>query len=165
MKLITSEEKIRLLKQVCELFAKNEIAYLTYGSMAYLLLTNDDKMPIRDIDIIIKEIDFDRLIKLLSESNLFLNPIKTAYSIHANSLVYQGYDGKSFDISIDSYEHYFQIHEINFDDYQIIELDSIPIKIMKTKNLIESYRVGVRGQNEEKIEEYKDKIEKLRFSV
>lgn len=156
---ITPEEKIQILKNICELLEKNNLDYLVYGSMGYQLLTGDKGQPVRDIDIVVKQSDFAQLSELLP--SLKLNPIPTPYTIHANSVSYLGEDGKPFDISFDSYEHYFNQHNINLGNYIEVGLEGVKVRVMKPEDLVKIYDVGLKGNNEEKLQEYQDKIRKL----
>lgn len=157
--LITQEQKIQLLRDVCDTLNQNGVDYLVYGSLGYRLLTGDESVQARDIDIVVKQDDFPKLAGLLP--NLKLNPISTLYTIHANSERYLGEDGKPFDISFDSYEHYFNQHNINLGNYIEVGLEGVKVRVVKPEDLVKIYDVGLKGNNEEKLQEYQDKIRKL----
>lgn len=157
---ITVEENLQLLKDVCGLLNKNNLDYLVYGSSGYRLITGDQDVPIRDLDIVVKQSDFPQLTKSLP--SLSFNPIQTPFTIHANSLTLHGEDGKPFDVSLDSYEHYFFCHNVDLKNFIEIDLQSVLIRVMTAQDLIKIYEIGSRGSNQDKVQEYKEKINNLK---
>ncbi|QQR93361.1 hypothetical protein IPJ91_02795 [bacterium] len=107
-------------QQIANILDSNHINYLVYGSFGkYLHGFDIDKC--NDIDIIIKEIDLNKIYEVFkSDYNCFLYK----YGLHANSKYFANYKNETFDISFDSYEHYFLDNgiKLNFHkDCQIID--------------------------------------------
>lgn len=136
MEIISPENILKLLSKVCDLLSKNNIAYLVYGSVA-LNLYDGQNRRVSDIDIIIREADFEKITELLDDS---FNPIQTSFTIHANSKEYLGYNNKPFDISFDSYEHYFQGMDIAISEATDREVEGVKIKIMPLDSLEKVYQ-------------------------
>lgn len=111
--------------------------------------------------MVVRQADFPTLIEILPDLSFY--PIQTPYTIHANSLIFKGEDGRPFDVSFDSYEHYFIPHNINLNNSFEVDLKSTPIRVMNTQDLIKIYEVGLKGGNQTKIREYEHKINNLRF--
>jgi hypothetical protein len=100
---VASEQEIySLLEKTCVTLEEASLDYLVYGSAAYVAVTGD-RVDIHDLDIMVRQSDFGRLASVLGQPGLALKPIITPFTIHANSLVHQGMDGKPFDISLDSW--------------------------------------------------------------
>ncbi len=135
MEAITLKQVYSLLSDVCKLMNENNIQYLVYGSVALNLIKGKEN-DVHDIDIIVKESDFDKIKNILPNS---FNPIQTEFSIHANSKEYIGKDNKPFDISFDSFEHYFQKESINIKTFTEMTIDEIIIKVMPVKSLNKIY--------------------------
>jgi len=114
---------------------KNNIQYLVYGSVALNLLKRQEN-DVHDIDIIVNESDFDKIKNILPNS---FDPIQTEFSIHANSKEYIGKDNKPFDISFDSFEHYFQKYKIDISNAEEIQLESVTLNILPKKDLLGLY--------------------------
>lgn len=72
---ITGSQVLALLQGICTLMDGNSIPYLVYGSVAYSLIT-DDQVEWNDIDIVVSESDFERLVIALGSSNLTWCPFK-----------------------------------------------------------------------------------------
>ncbi len=116
-----------MLSEICDLMNKNSIHYLVYGSVAMNLL-KDQENDVHDIDIIVKESDFDKIKNILPDS---FNPIQTEFSIHANSKEYSGSDNKPFDISFDSFEHYFKNDSMYLSDFTEKNIEGMVIKVIQ----------------------------------
>jgi hypothetical protein len=149
---ISSEQIKNLLISLCQIFQKEDIPYLIYGSTEVVLLTDNNFDKVNDIDVITKQSDFDRLSNFLKEPSLKLNPITTSDTIHANSLIYSGNNGQPFDISFDSYEHYFEHLDVNLNEYQEKIIDGVHIKIMPLKKLVQIYETYRAEKDDGKIE-------------
>lgn len=147
----------QLVKKVSDVLNEASIKYLIGGSFAFKLLTNED-IDVHDVDIIVSDKDFDRLMVLLTRPELNLNPIRTPYTIHANRLILKGTDNKPFDISFDSYEYYYNDSGINLNNFLEIEIDGIGIKLTTREDLIKVYEAALKGGNVHKFDEYKRKI-------
>jgi hypothetical protein len=135
MKSITYPEILELISRVSALLNKNKVPYLIYGSLAYKLITKDEAGAVHDVDILVKQDDFDKLEQLLKDKNLKLNPVKSEFNIHANHMFFTGEDGKQFDLSFDSIDHYFRKFPIDLSDYEKAVLGGVEIKLMKRENL------------------------------
>ncbi len=161
MKIISINEIRDLTKTICEALNRYEIKYLLYGSYAYSLLTKDSTTLVNDIDVVISDKTFNKVIEMIVNNNLGLKPIKTSRSIHANSLTYTDKNGESFDISFDSFEYYFKKLKIDLDNYFEINMEGINLKLIRPKDLIKVYKQGIRSSNTDKIEDYQHKLSRL----
>lgn len=155
---ITRTAALALAGEVCALLEANAVPHLLYGSAAYALVTGDEATQPGDLDIIVRQSDFDRICGLLDGSALSLTPIRTPFSIHANSTAYEAPDATPFDVSLDSYEHYFENRGFEFGAGQRLH----GIRVMSTADLIRAYEVGLGGANEAKKAEYIRKLKQLR---
>ncbi len=135
VKVISIKQIYQFVCEVCGLLNENNIPYLVYGSVALNLL-NGQENEVGDIDIIVKETDFEKIKNILPDS---FSPIQTEFSVHANSREYLGRNGKPFDISFDSYEHYFQNENVDMNDSVIKEVNEISISILPPKPLKRIY--------------------------
>ena len=136
MILISTKQIYDLLVQVCSLLNKNNINYLVHGSMAKNLFA-DKQAEVNDIDVIVSENDFQKLENLLSDD---FNITITDFNAHANSKRYKGKDDKPFDISFDSYEHYFEKNDVEISDASINEVMGIKIKTLPFVKLESIYK-------------------------
>ena len=143
-RMITNKQIYQMLSEVCDLLNKNNIQYLVYGSAAINLLAGEEKY-INDIDIIVKETDFEKIKNVLPNS---FDPIQTKFNIHANSKEYSGKDGKSFDISFDSYLHYFNEEGVNFNNYVEKEIAGVAVKVIVEETLKRIYKKYPKGSAE-----------------
>lgn len=138
MEAISIKQTYNLLIQICSILNEHNITYLVYGSLARNLYSGNNNR-VGDIDIIISEKDFSKLESLLNEHfNLGISK----FNIHANSKTYNNEDGKPFDISLDSYEHYFIKDGIKFSDCSLVEVSDTKVKILskeKLERLYDSY--------------------------
>ncbi len=150
-KLVNKVIVYQSLAEVCGFLNKENIEYLVYGSAAYLLY-GDEEASVHDIDLIVKEKDFETITSFIK--NLNFNPIKTPFSIHANSTNYKGLDDKPFDVSFDSYEYYFQKHNINLSNFENIKVKDVEIKVIKKDYLKKIYMIGVKQGYEKAAENY-----------
>lgn len=157
---ISWEQILDLLKSVCQIFNDNGISYLVCGSLAYQLIIKEE-VTIHDIDIIVHEVDFDKSIELLLKPELNLNPIKTEFSVHVDHKLLMGSDGKPFDISLDSYEHYYSKSGINLNAFQEIDIRVVPVKVAMVEDMIKIYKTALGGGNIDKFPEYERKIKVL----
>lgn len=131
--------------------------YLIYGSFAYSYYTGKN-IDLNDIDIIASKKSFDNIKKALDK-----NPNWKVYEwekgLHINSAKHLGIDGKPFDISIDSYEDFFQHKGISLKDYQFLDKES-NIKLITLDNLSLLY-LRISQTDSEKKEKYKNKSDVL----
>ncbi|MPZ50018.1 MAG: hypothetical protein GEU75_12110 [Dehalococcoidia bacterium] len=158
MQSIKRDDVFTLLERVCQRLTLDGIDYVVYGSAGYALLTEAAIEP-ADVDIMVWQADLDRICTSLSEPDLALNSILTPFSVHANSLIYNGPDGKPFDISLDSWEHYFTEAGLDFGRYE--EVGSTKIRVMQPEDLLCAYEIGLDGGNDWKYDEYARKIDRL----
>lgn len=61
---------ILLAKKVISICQKNKILLTIYGSFPHFYHTCDEKMNVNDLDILVKEKDFSKLIKALKKDNI-----------------------------------------------------------------------------------------------
>ncbi|MDP2672171.1 MAG: hypothetical protein Q8O68_01525 [Candidatus Daviesbacteria bacterium] len=134
--------------------------YLVGGSTAYRLLTKEE-IEIHDVDIIVYQRDFDKLEDILGNPTLNLNPIETEFSIHANHKKLMGDDSKPFDISFDSFEHYYSNSGFDVISHQEINIDDVLVKTASVDGLILIYKTALTGSNTDKFHEYERKIKVL----
>jgi len=137
MEAIKSKQIYLLLAQTCSVLNKNKIQYLVYGSVAMNLLTNQEQ-EVNDIDIMVNEIDFEKIKNILPDS---LKPIQTKFSIHANSKKYLGKNNKPFDVSFDSYEYYFQKTGLDMLKPVRKEMEGVLINLMPFNSLKKLYEI------------------------
>ena len=156
MEKITWEQILDLLKKVCKVLNENRVDYLVSGSIAYKLLTKEE-LKIHDADIVVYKRDFDKLVSILSAPELNLNPIKTEFSIHANHKLWTVVDGKPFDLSFDSFEHYYSNSGFDVTSYKEINIDGVLIKTASAEDLMRIYKTALAGGNIDKFDEYKRK--------
>lgn len=157
---VSYKDILRLTAQISGALTSESIDHLVSGSLAFKVLTDDEKTMIHDVDIIVYEKGFDGITALLSDLRFNLNPIKTPYSIHANHKEYSGEDGKPFDFSFDSYEHYYQ-GAVDMSDYQNYPLDEGEIRLISKDGLINVYKKALTGSNTDKYPAYRKKIDRL----
>jgi hypothetical protein len=159
MALIGKKEIFLLLEKVCLTMQEASVDYLVYGSACYAVLSGG-QADIHDLDIIVPQSSFGLLRSLLAQPELALKPIVTPYTIHANSLVYEGPDGRPFDVSLDSFEYYFQ--PCGFDLLRYTAFGPRRLKVMTCEDLVRAYEIGLAGGNSWKLEEYEQKANRLR---
>jgi hypothetical protein len=163
MALIGKKEIFLLLEKVCLAMEEASVDYLVYGSACYAALSGDEQADIHDLDIIVPQSSFGLLRSLLAQPELALKPIVTPYTVHANSLVYEGPDGRPFDVSLDAFEHYFQ--PSGFDLLRYTAFGPQRLKFMTREDLVRAYEIGLAGGNAWKLEEYEQKANRLRTLV
>ena len=153
-----------LLKKIGKLFSENNIHYALYGSLAFNILTNSDK-SVSDIDIIVYKKDFPQIKALLKERITEVIPIQTDHSIHVNHKIYLGQDGKPFDISLDSYEHYFKKQGLDLKNTNKISIKGTEIRVLSPEELLVSYEIATNGPNVHKHTEYLRKRDVLKGMI
>lgn len=156
----TLEQIEKLITQIAKLLDEAEIDYLLYGSLGYWLLTKQATL-INDIDIIVSKKDFGKIVDAINKLDLEINPIVSENAIHANHLKLIGNDNKPFDISFDSYEHYFKHLGIDLNNYLDFAMKDAKLKLIAKQDLIKIYEIGVKSNNIEKSDGYKEKLKVL----
>jgi predicted nucleotidyltransferase len=153
----TNEQTLELLKNVALVLNENRVNYLVCGSLAFRLVTGEP-VVIHDIDIIVHEQDFPKLRELLSDQSLNLDPIQTEFSIHANHKSLVGDDAKPFDVSLDSFEHYYTETGIDIDQFKGMDINGVEVKVARIEDMIRVYKKALKGGNVEKFPEYERKL-------
>jgi hypothetical protein len=161
MRRVLAKEIFKIAQTVFDVLNKTKVEYLLYGSLAVNLLTQDDKSKVNDVDIIVSEGNFPKLMVLLSDPKLELDPKRTAHNIHANHLRIKGYDNKPFDLSFDSYEHYFSDREIDIKSYTEKSINDTKVKTINREDPLKVYE-SVSRKNGVIQSAHKDKINKLK---
>lgn len=69
-----------------------------------------------------------------------------------------GEDHKPFDVSLDSFEHYYKNAGIQVDNFEIIKVNGLDVKVISKEGLIKCYEIALDGENTDKFAEYKRKI-------
>ena len=95
-------EILSILSTIANELNNAGIDYLVYGSVAYFLYTNDRSTPVNDIDIIVRERDFNEINEIFETETLPFKVFAYPNNIHANHLELKGTDMKPFDVSFDS---------------------------------------------------------------
>ncbi|MBD3363076.1 hypothetical protein GF362_05130 [Candidatus Dojkabacteria bacterium] len=149
---------IKLFAEISNKLSLKDIKYLLYGSVAYFLYTRDEQAEINDIDIIVKEKDFDKIMEIFDNFELPYKFFRTKHNLHANHLNIKMNDGKPFDISFDSFEYYFKDHGIRMGRLKKFIISETEIKTVILEDLIKIYKLGVCGRNLDKIKEYERKL-------
>lgn len=138
------------------------IPYLVYGSYAYQHYINDDDVLINDIDIIVNQSDFDNIQHLFEEKNLPYKLYVSEFTIHANHNQEIGNDGKPFDISFDSFEHYFSKFGVDIGKFtKKILSDEVITHLIKKDDLMKIYDFGSKDATNPKSEKYEARLTKL----
>ena len=158
---ITPKEIKNLCVEICELLKDLQIPYLLYGGMAYYLYTKDEDTEINDIDIIVSETSFEKTVNYIEDNKPLLKPIQTPCSIHINHKKLIGNDGKPFDISLDSYEHYFMKIGIDLASYDLSILNEKSIRTIPRESLIKVYEHATKVSEDKKAKKYLEKIRGL----
>ncbi len=140
------ETVLNLLADIAGYFDALKVNYLVYGSIAYLIFTKDLGLYVNDIDIIVSKDDFDRISEVFANNDLPYNLNITENAIHANHKTLTGNDGKPFDVSLDSFEHYFEGRGITFEDFTSVKIDGAEVKVLPKNKLIELYEGKSKDQ-------------------
>jgi hypothetical protein len=152
----------KLLEQILQLLNEANIPYLVYGSYALTHYIKSNAISVNDIDIIVSKSSFDHIEELFERNRLPFKLFVSDHEIHANHNSIIGNDAKPFDISFDSYEHYFAKYDINIDKYTKKHLSSgIVIHLAKKEDLLSIYNIGANDEFNPKKEQYKEKLERL----
>lgn len=153
-------EMERIVSEISNLLNIANVHYLVYGSFAYSVYIKEDLL-INDIDIMVSQKDFNFIVTMLKESGLPYTVHESQYSLHVNHNHFVGYDGKPFDISLDSYQKYFSNLDLDFDNCFSKVINGVDIKFVNIEDLIKIYEIGSNGSNGDKIKEYKRKVRRL----
>jgi hypothetical protein len=139
MKPSSWEEVTRLAAGVCGLLAASSVPHVLYGSVAYRLRTGDQDAEPGDIDIVVSEANFDAICEMLLRArDLRFSPLNTGFSVHAASASLTTPDGLPFDVSFDSFEHYFARHGFDLLRFQTLR----SIRVMTDLDLVRAYEIS-----------------------
>ncbi len=162
MATISQKQIEHLCSEISSILSKLQINYLIYGSMAFYIYSGRKMTTINDIDIIVSETRFGEIVNHIRSHNPELCPIQTEFSIHINHNQYLGSNEKLFDISIDSYEHYFEDYGIELARGEIHTLGGVQIKLIHKADLINLYDIFGSNSRVIKSKEYLRKVKALR---
>lgn len=143
------EKLLSLSKVLFDICEKHNIQPIVYGSLAYVFFTQDEKIEINDIDLLVPEEVFPIIIEEIKKQK-GLSYQETNY----NSLkVFQN----NVKITFDSIKHYYSGLPENFIE---ISINNFPFKIINLEALKEIY---IRGRNNIPVKKdaYQKKIDSL----
>jgi hypothetical protein len=128
-------EKLLLFsEELYKVFVQYNFKQITYGSLAYLYYTKDQRITINDIDFLIPECEFETLI---SESNNHDTFRCETTSYHSLKIL-----KNDMKISFDSIEHYLN----NLPSKSIpAEINGVRFNILNLQSLKEAYRLGIES--------------------
>jgi hypothetical protein len=128
-------EKLLLFsEELYKIFAQYNFKQITYGSLAYLYYTKDERMTINDIDFLIPESAFETLISESNNHNTFSCETTSYHSLKILK--------DDLKISFDSIEHYLN----NLPSKSTsAEINGIRFNILNLQSLKEAYRLGIES--------------------
>ena len=136
-------------KELLEVCGKLKIKPIVYGSLAYAFYTKDETINIHDLDFLVPESSFVKLI----------NKIKVSKKLHYEETDYNSLKVFKDEVKItfDAIEKYYNDLP---NDFINVEINSIPFTIVKLNSLKEVYN---RGKNTipTKREQYSKKLKQL----
>lgn len=151
-----------LLQEISVVLNEAGIPYLVYGSYAFQHYTYDYEVLINDVDIIVNQSDFENIQHVFEKKNLQYKLYVSDFTIHANHKQEIGNDNKPFDISFDSYDHYFSKFDIDISKFtKKILSNEVITHIMKKDNLIKIYEFGSNYTTNPKSDKYRARLAKF----
>ncbi len=156
------EDILEVTTCVARVLNEVDINYLVTGSMAYRVVTGDELALVHDVDIIVSQADLEQIERIFSQPSSEFVPYKSEFSVHANHKFLKGLDDQPFDVSLDSYEHYYQSMGIQIEDHQIINIAGTPVKVMTSDQLKQVYTFVIENRGPEKREENQRKLSILK---
>ena len=150
------KELIPFAQRIIKLLQKNKIPPVIYGSFAHFYHTKDKNMKVNDIDIIIKEKDFKKTVKLLED-----NKIKFKYYPEWPGIIIKKAKLKvEIDAIANDYKTIKEKTLFKKNGSKIIDFYGIKIGILKLNDLIEMYPITYNRSTEDKAR-IKKKIKNL----
>ena len=136
-------------KELFKIFNKLKIKPIVYGSVSYAFYTKDQNIEIHDIDLLVPESSFVKIIGEIKEDK------KLCYEeTNYHSLKIFKDDAK---ITCDSIEKYYKNLPHDFVE---IKINNVPFTILSLKALTKIYKRG-KAKASFKRESYSNKLEKL----
>ena len=128
-------EKLLLFsEELYKIFVQYNFKQITYGSLAYLYYTKDERMTINDIDFLIPESEFETLITVSNNHDTFSCETTSYHSLKILK--------DDMKISFDSIEHYLN----NLPSKSIsAEINGFRFNILNLQSLKEAYRLGIES--------------------
>jgi hypothetical protein len=150
------------LKSLRDVLDTTGIDRIYYGAYAYYLYTGE-QLDIDDIDVMIHNKDFDKLIVALLISKLNFDVERTDHSMYVYLHEWKNDKDELIKISFDSYEHYFKRYGIKMSKYNDEYFKRYGLRIIPKEELIRVYKLGLEKAVEEKRGDYRRKLDYLRF--
>lgn len=122
---------IGFLKDLLKICDGLKIAPVVYGSLAYAMHTQDESVDINDIDLLVPEVSFPKLIEKIADTG-FLKFEETTY--HSLKVFKD-----ELKISFDAIEEYYKGLP---DDFHKETIHDVPVQIVGRQALIEVYKRG-----------------------
>ncbi len=143
-------------KEILDLCGELSITPIVYGSLAYFAHTNDDSLPVNDIDFLVPETSFDALILKLSKME-GLTYEKMPY--HSIEVFKNG-----IEMDLDSMEHFLDPRPRNA---STVEINGQAFQILNKPALIEIYQEALDNMPDErhlddKRAKYQKKLDNLK---
>lgn len=120
--------------ELFELCRKLESKPIVYGSLAYTYHTSDSSVAINDIDLLVPETIFPKLVELLDQSPEFTYELTTYHSLKVFK--------NDLKISFDGIEHY--LAGLDHDSLEV-EINGTPFSLVSKEILKEVYKRGVEN--------------------
>jgi hypothetical protein len=138
------KELIPFTKHIIKLLRKNKIYTVIYGSYSHFVHTNNSKMKINDIDLLIKKKDFKNAVKILKNDG-----IKFKYYPKWETIVIK--NGK-LKVEIDSVCNDYKLLTDNnlFTSTKKTSFYGISVKMITLDQLEEMYLVAYKKTTEDK---------------
>ncbi len=136
-------------KEVVQILKEAKSKPVLYGSLGVLAHTNDRTIEVNDIDLLVKEKYFEKIIELLEEKDVGFRHDKKWHVLQIFK--------EDLKIEIDSID-YWQPKLAK--EYDIIKIDGLKMKILTLKSLKEVYRKASES-SDDKPEENRKKLELL----
>jgi hypothetical protein len=122
------------------------------GSLAVFAYTKNTDINVNDIDMLIPEDDFSKIIPVLEERGI-------EYKLKEYHVLQVFKDDLKIDF--DSIDYWPKVWKIDLpQSYEIIQISGFKVRIIGLGDLIQTYKIG-SGGNEKRAEDYKSKLEAL----
>lgn len=131
---------------------ETDVAPVVWGSLAYFLHTKDKKIIIHDIDFLVPEKSFEKIIKNLRNKNVNYRYTKKWHVIE----LFNG----DLKIDIDSIDYWYKGSK----DFKNFEIDGLDVKVVSLNNLIEVYKKASKV-SKDKPEDYRKKLIEMKKFV
>lgn len=160
MQLPTNKEKFKEVltfgKQILDICNKLDIQPVVYGSLAYFAHTQDESLPVNDIDFLVPEASFERLMKELD----------VLVGIRYEKMPYHSIECFKGDIEIDldSIEHFLDPRPRDTIEYTI---NGLKFRAVNKDTLADIYQEALKNMPDErhldeKRKKYQKKLDNLK---